>query len=108
QANLEEGYLTWFHLPYGLALRTGKFRSYWGVFNKTHPHDTPFATRPLAQQNYFGDGLAGVGAGVSWQIPIPWLYLNLDSEAMRPPAASDVPAFDRAQRNDLLYVERLS
>src|SRR5690242_648291 len=41
-ANLEEGYITWFHLPYGLSLRTGKFRSLWGAFNKTHPHDTPF------------------------------------------------------------------
>src|SRR6266851_587866 len=41
-ANLEEGYLTWFHLPYGLSLRAGKFRSFWGALNKTHPHDTPF------------------------------------------------------------------
>src|SRR4051812_7158278 len=24
-ANLEEGYITWFHLPGGLGLRTGKF-----------------------------------------------------------------------------------
>src|SRR5262249_38072859 len=76
--------------------------------NRTHPHDTPFATRPLAQQNYFGDGLNGEGGGLSWQVQNPWLYLNLDSEILRPPAASDSPAFDRAQRNDLLYMERAS
>src|SRR5882762_6346226 len=46
-ANLEEGYITWFHLPGNLGLRTGKFRSYFGPFNRTHPHDTAFATRPL-------------------------------------------------------------
>jgi hypothetical protein len=34
--------------------------------------------------------------------------VNFDSEITRPPAASDVPAFDRAQRGDLLYMERLS
>lgn len=106
--NLEEGYITWFHLPYNLAARAGKFRSYFGAINRTHPHDTPFAIRPLAQQNYFGDGLDGEGGGLSWQVPNPWIYMDLDSEIMRPPAASDAPAFDRAQRNDLLYMERAS
>jgi hypothetical protein len=108
QASLEEGYITWFHLPGDLSARTGKFRSYFGAINRTHPHDTPFAVRPLVEQNYFGDGLSGEGGGLSYQIPIPWLYVNVDGEAFRPPAASDVPAFDRAQRNDLLYMGRLS
>src|SRR5207249_4348338 len=39
-ANLEEGYITWFHLPEKLSLRGGKFRSFFGPFNRTHPHDT--------------------------------------------------------------------
>lgn len=108
-ARLEEGYITWFHLPAGLGLRTGKFRSLWGTFNKAHPHDTPFATQPLAVVNYLGeDGLAGTGGGLSWQIPNPWIYVNLDAEALRPPSASDSPSFDRAQSKDLLYTGRLS
>jgi len=108
-ASLEEGYITWFHLPAGLGLRTGKFRSYFGPFNRTHPHDTPFATRPLSEKNFLGeDGLAGTGAGLSWQIPIPWLYVNTEVEAMRPPSVDDTPSFDRAQRKDLLYVGRVN
>ena len=59
-ANLEEGYITWFHLPENLGLRVGKFRSYFGPFNRTHPHDTPFATRPLSEKNFLGeDGQPG-------------------------------------------------
>jgi hypothetical protein len=108
-ANLEEGYLTWFHLPYSLSLRTGKFRSNFGPFNRTHPHDTPFATRPLAEREFLGeDGLADTGAGLSWQVPIPWFYLNTDLEVSRPPAASDTPSFDLAERRDLLYVGRMN
>jgi hypothetical protein len=108
-ANLEEGYLTWFHLPGYLSLRGGKFRSFFGPFNRTHPHDTPFATRPLVEREYLGeDGLAGEGLGLSWQVPNPWIYVNLDGEAIRPPSASDSPAFDRAERGDLLYTARLS
>ena len=108
-ANLEEGYITWFHLPEKLGLRVGKFRSYFGPFNRTHPHDTPFATRPLAEKNFLGeDGLAGEGAGLSWEMPNPWLYVNFDGEILRPPSVSDTPSFDRAQRSDLLYVARVN
>ncbi len=108
-ANLEEGYITWFHLPQDLALRTGKFRSFFGPFNRTHPHDTPFAIRPLSERNFLGeDGLSAAGAGLSWQVPIPWLFVNLDAEALRPPVVSDTPSFDRAERRDLLYTGRVN
>lgn len=109
EAELEEGYITWFHLPKDLSLRTGKFRSHFGVFNRTHPHDTPFATRPLVERNYFGDdGLSGPGAGLSWQVPNPWLFINVEGEALRPPEVGETPAFDRAERRDLLYTGRVN
>jgi hypothetical protein len=106
---LEEGYLTWFNLPGHTAFKLGKMRAGWGKFNRTHPGETPFADRPLAHETYFGEeGLAGTGGSFSWQIPNPWLFLNLDAEALTVPSASEAPAFDTARRGDMLYVGRLN
>lgn len=109
EIELEEGYLNWFTLPYGLALKIGKFRANFGRFNRTHPPETAFADRPLAHENYFGpEGLSGTGASLSWQIPNPLFLLNLDAEVFNTPESSDAPAFDKARKKDLTYVGRLS
>ncbi len=106
---LEEGYINWFHLPGNLGLRAGKFRSLFGPFNRTHAHETPFATRPLVEKNFLGEeGLSGAGAGLSWQVPNPWVYINTDLEMVQPPSVEDVPSFDEAKRSDFLYMGRLS
>lgn len=107
-AELEEGYLTWFHLPGDLGLKVGKFRPNFGKFNRIHTPETPFADRPLVHENYFGEeGLVTSGGSLSRQIPNPWIYLNLDAEVGATPSASDVPAFDRVRSKNLLYVGRL-
>lgn len=109
-AELEEGYLQFPALLPGLGAKLGKFRMDLGRFNRTHPGETAFADRPLAARRFFGDeGLAGTGVAVSYLIPNPLdLYLNLDLEAVNTPPAADVPAFDEADRRDLLYLARLS
>src|SRR5262249_34187419 len=51
QVDLEEGYLTWFRLPADVALKIGKFKANFGRFNRIHTPETPFADRPLFEQN---------------------------------------------------------
>ncbi|MBI3550048.1 MAG: hypothetical protein HY078_13505 [Elusimicrobia bacterium] len=107
--DLEEGYLTWFHLPQDLAIKVGKFRADFGKFNRTHPPESAFADRPLVHERFFGDeGLSGAGADLSWQVPNPWVVVTLNGQALNTPTAADSPAFDRARRRDVLYVGHAS
>ncbi|MBI4055470.1 MAG: hypothetical protein HY402_04975 [Elusimicrobia bacterium] len=109
KVDLEEGYLTWFNLPYGLALKAGKFKANFGKFNRVHRPETAFADRPLAHEAYFGEeGLASVGGSLSWHVPNPWLFVDLDAEVLTMPEADETPAFDTARKKDLLYLGRLS
>lgn len=106
---LEEAYLTWFHLPRDMAVKVGKFKASLGKFNLTHRPETSFADRPLVHEAFFGEeGLASVGGSLSWHVPNPWLFINLDAEALTMPEAGETPAFDAAEREDLLYIGRLS
>lgn len=108
KAELEEGTLTWFSLPYGLAVKAGKFKGNFGKFNRSHRPETAFADRPLAHESYFGqEGLAGAGGSLSWHVPNPWLFVNLDAEALAMPEAQETPAFGKARKKDLLYIGRL-
>lgn len=109
KVELEEGYITWFNLPYDLALKAGKIKANFGKFNRTHRPETAFADRPLVHEAYFGEeGLSGTGASLSWHIPNPWLFINLDAQALTMPEAEEAPAFDKARKNDLLYVGRIN
>ena len=108
-ANLEEGYISWFHLPYDLSLKAGKIKAGFGRFNTNHSHNIAFADRPLVHDKYFGEeGIADAGGALSWHVPNPWLFVDLDAEVLNMPKAKDVPAFDKAQSKDLLYIGRLS
>ncbi|MBI4064348.1 MAG: hypothetical protein HY401_08630 [Elusimicrobia bacterium] len=107
--DLEEGYLTWFNLPADLSLKVGKFKANFGKFNRTHTPETSFADRPLVHSRYLGqEGLSSVGGSLSWHVPNPWLFINLDAEALTMPEAKEAPTFDKAERKDLLYIGRLS
>lgn len=107
-AEVEEGTLTWFALPANLGLKVGKFRANFGRFNRVHGAETAFADRPLSAEAFFGEeGLAGTGGSLSWQIPNPWLFLNLDAEVTSP-EVEESPVFAEAQKRDLLYLGRLS
>lgn len=109
RAALEEAYLTWTALPWGLGARAGRMRLNFGKFNRIHAPETPFADRPLAAETFFGaEGLSEAGGELSWLISNPWdLYINFDFAAASPPAADEVPIFDRARSRNLLYTGRL-
>ncbi len=93
---LEEGYLDVHTLPWDLALRAGKFRSAFGSNNRLHTHDLPQVTRPLAVQAFLGpEGLATVGASLSWLVPNPWdQYLELAVQVVNADGGSDSPILD--------------
>jgi len=107
-ADVEEAYLTFLALPNGFLARLGKHRSLVTRFNRVHPPETAFATRPLVSETFFGEeGLAVVGASLSRLIPNPWdIYVNLDLEVSDAPDESGV--FLPADREDLLYGGRLN
>jgi hypothetical protein len=93
---LEEGYLDVHTLPWDLALRAGKFRSAFGRNNLLHTHDLPQLTRPLAVQAFLGpEGLATVGASLSWLVPNPWdQYIELAAQFVNADGGSESPILD--------------
>jgi hypothetical protein len=70
---VEEAFMQTTDLPWGLQLKAGQFFSAFGRINPTHPHTWDFADDPLVHGLFLGsDGLRGVGAQVSWTVPVSW------------------------------------
>jgi hypothetical protein len=73
EVEVEEAFLQTTSLPFNLQLKAGQFFSAFGRINPTHPHTWDFADAPLVHGRLLGpDGLRGVGAQVSWIVPVPW------------------------------------
>jgi hypothetical protein len=105
EVGLEEGYVTFLSVPWGLQPRLGRFKSTFGKANPVHAHALPWVEYPLVIQNYFGDeGLAGDGVGVHWLVPNPWdKYIELSYEATN----NDNAMFAGQESDDLLHVVHL-
>jgi hypothetical protein len=70
---VEEAFMQTTDLPYGLQLKGGQFFADFGRINPTHPHTWDFADDPLVHGLFLGDdGLRGVGAQISWTMPVSW------------------------------------
>ena len=70
---IEEVYATTTSLPANLQLRAGQFLTRFGRFNPTHPHTWNFVDQPLIIGELFGpDGNRGVGAELSYLLPLPF------------------------------------
>jgi hypothetical protein len=73
ELEVEEAFLQTTDLPWGLQIKAGQFFSAFGRINPTHPHTWDFADDPLVHGRFLGsDGLRGVGAQVSWTVPVSW------------------------------------
>jgi hypothetical protein len=73
EIELEEAFLQTSSLPYGLQVKGGQFFDAFGRINATHPHTWEFADSPVVNGRLLGpDGLRGLGAQISWTLPIPW------------------------------------
>ncbi len=73
QVEVEEAFLQTTNLPFNLQLKAGQFFAAFGRINPTHPHTWDFADAPIVHGRLLGpDGLRGVGAQLSWTLPLPW------------------------------------
>ena len=73
EVEVEEAFMQTTNLPFNLQLKGGQFFAAFGRINPTHPHTWDFADAPLVHGRLLGpDGLRGVGAQISWTMPLPW------------------------------------
>ncbi len=73
EVEVEEAFLQTTSLPFNLQLKAGQFFAAFGRINPMHPHVWEFADAPLVNGRILGpDGLRGVGAQISWIVPVPW------------------------------------
>src|SRR5438309_3865269 len=73
EVEVEEAFLQTTSLPFNLQLKAGQFFAAFGRINPTHPHTWDFADAPIVHGRILGpDGLRGVGAQISWIVPVPW------------------------------------
>ncbi len=73
EIEVEEAFMQTTGLPSGLQVKAGQFFTAFGRLNAMHPHTWDFADDSLVHGRLLGsDGLRGVGAQVSWTLPVPW------------------------------------
>jgi len=73
EVEVEEAFLQTTNLPFNLQLKAGQFFAAFGRINPVHPHAWEFADAPIVHGRLLGpDGLRGVGAQISWIVPVPW------------------------------------
>ena len=70
---LEEAFLTYQSLPYGLQFKGGLFLTEFGISNPTHAHAWQWQDQPAIISRIFGgDGMRAPGVRLSWLAPLPW------------------------------------
>jgi hypothetical protein len=70
---IEEAFLVFNKLPYGLNLRVGQYRTVFGLINGLDTFQLPMVNRPQAIAQYIGpDGFVTPGVDLSTYIPNPW------------------------------------
>lgn len=79
---VEEAYGNTLTMPYGLALKMGRFFSDIGYQNRQHTHAWEFADAPLVYRAFFANQLSDDGLQIRWVAPTD-LYLELGTELLR-------------------------
>ena len=73
EIEIEEAFMQTTGLPFGLQVKGGQFFTSFGRLNSMHPHTWDFVDDALVHGRLLGsDGLRGVGAQISWTLPVPW------------------------------------
>src|SRR3990172_3917847 len=87
---VEEGYVSFTHLPAGFLLKGGRMRAHFGRLNAFHNHTLPWVDRPLVMYNLLGGsvdaadtGIKDAGVSVSRLIPAGKLFVEAIGEFYR-------------------------
>ena len=77
--NVEEGFVTFTSLPWGLLAKVGRMRTSFGKINTLHLHVLPWPDEPLTVVNLLGgeEGWIGDGVSVGKLIPMGDVYSEL-------------------------------
>ena len=99
---IEEGYITWLYLPFGLQAKTGIFRTNFGKMNRTHRPEIDQMDYPRPIKNFLGEeGQSEPGISISKLLPNPWdIYSELTGEML-------TPSEDGAKGRDQVYLAHL-
>ncbi|HZO83212.1 MAG TPA: hypothetical protein VFB33_16070 [Candidatus Binataceae bacterium] len=106
--DIEEAFLVFHKLPWGLNLRIGQYRSTFGLLNGLDTFQLPVVNRPDALAQYIGpDGFINPGVNLSAYVPNPWeLDLKADLNVI---SGQNTLAFDHRNGNtfDFAYIGSL-
>jgi len=99
---IEEGYMTWLYLPFGLQAKTGIFRTGFGRMNRTHRPEISQIDYPSPIKNFLGEeGQKEPGISISKMLPNPWdIYSELTGEIL-------TPSDEGAKGKDQIYLAHL-
>jgi len=95
---IDEAYMEWLNLPWGLNLKTGQFFNQFGILNRYHDHGLPQVDRPKALTNLFGTGNLG-GYGVSGNFLLPNLWTDVNELDIEITTSGDGICFDDSFNN---------
>jgi len=101
---LEEGFVTFTHLPADLLVKVGKFKAQIGKVNTQHLHTLPWPDEPLPIVNLLGseEGWSDAGVSVSRLLPFPGdTFSELTLQVFRGETAG---LFHAPSRSDLSYL----
>jgi hypothetical protein len=79
EIDLEEAYIRTQMLPYGLAVKAGRFYSDIGYLNHHHKHQWDFVDPPLIYRAFFNNQYYDDGVQIRWLAPTP-LYWEVGAE----------------------------
>ena len=100
--SIEEGFVTWLYLPFGLQAKAGIFRTSFGKMNKTHWPEISQVDYPSPIINFLGEeGQKEPGISISGLIPNPWdIYSEFTGEFL-------TPSEEGAKGRDQIYLAHL-
>jgi hypothetical protein len=101
---LEEGYITFTHLPADFLVKVGKFKAQFGKVNTLHAHVLPWADVPLPLVNLLGgeEGWNDAGVSVARLFPLPGdTFSELTLQLFRGESEN---LFEAPTKSDLSYL----